>query len=99
MPNIKYIVKRKFKYGKTRLVPGDEFIPSGGKFDEGILKSNLVSQNLDEFQSPARLAFKRGKLQRQGKQKLAGQPEVAVQLEPIVKAKTKRAHKANAGGE
>ena len=42
MAEIKYIVRRAFRYGNLRLKPGDEFIPGGGLFDEQIVKSHLV---------------------------------------------------------
>ena len=40
---VKFIVRRAFKYGKTHYKPGQEFIPAGGKFDDLILESNLVT--------------------------------------------------------
>jgi len=49
MSEIHYIVRKKFKYGKKWLKPGDEFIPSGGKFDQQILGSLFIARQEGEF--------------------------------------------------
>jgi hypothetical protein len=73
MAEIKYIVRKAFKYGKVHLKPGDEFIPSGGKFDEQIMKSQLVYADTGKFAAPARSAWrnKRGHA-KSGKRGLGG---------------------------
>jgi hypothetical protein len=59
MAEIKYIVRRAFRYGKLHLKPGDEFIPDGGLFDEQIIKSHLVkADNGDAFVSKNRRAWR-----------------------------------------
>lgn len=51
---IKFIVRRRFKYGKLWLNPGDPFVPAGGRFDDGILRSNLVKADLGDYRARGR---------------------------------------------
>lgn len=37
MPEIQYIARKEFKYGEEYYKPGDEFIPTGGKWDSQII--------------------------------------------------------------
>lgn len=39
---VRYIVRRRFRYGKRLYRPGEEFVPEGNQFDGAILRSNLV---------------------------------------------------------
>lgn len=40
--SIKYIVRDAFKYNGKQYKPGEEFIPSGSKFDEQLIESKHV---------------------------------------------------------
>jgi len=59
MAEIKFIVRRKFQYGERWYMPGEEFEPQGGRFDDGILRSNLVYQDTGKFRHPSRVSFRR----------------------------------------
>jgi hypothetical protein len=56
---VKFIVRRRFKYGKHWFMPGEEFKPAGGKFDDAILMSNLVYRDTGDFRHPNRVSARR----------------------------------------
>lgn len=56
---VKFIVRRRFKYGKTWCMPGQEFKPAGGRFDDAILMSNLVYRDTGDFRHPNRVSARR----------------------------------------
>ncbi len=56
---IKFIVRRRFKYGKRWFMPGEEFEPAGGKFDDAILMSNLIYRDAGDFRHPNRVSARR----------------------------------------
>ena len=41
---LSYEVVKTFKYGGTRLVKGDTWIPTGGKWDNILLERNFVKE-------------------------------------------------------
>ena len=53
MSEIHYIVKKKFKYGNQWLLPGDEFIPNGGKFDKQLMNSPWIRREEVSGMAPA----------------------------------------------
>ena len=56
---VRYIVRRRFKYGKLHLKPGDAFVPQGGRFDDAILHSNLVTLETDAYRHKSRVGVRR----------------------------------------
>jgi hypothetical protein len=48
---VRYVVRRAFKYGERRYLPGEEFTPQGGRFDAALLThhcTRLVAVNGQE---------------------------------------------------
>ena len=42
---VKYVVRKRFKYQGEFLMPGDEFVPTGGKWDATIIaRGELVGR-------------------------------------------------------
>lgn len=41
---IRYVVKKEFKYGAKVYKPGDEWLPQGGKFDTQIIRNHVRSE-------------------------------------------------------
>jgi hypothetical protein len=55
---VKFIVRKKFKYGDKIMMPGDTFVPAGGKFDDKIIR-HLCRLDTDEFKPKERIGPQR----------------------------------------
>src|SRR5512145_2665301 len=79
---VNYIVRRRFKYGKIHYKPGDVFIPAGGKFDEQILRSNLVALDVSKYRHASRVSLRQKRAPKIG-QKAAEQFELDTQADDV----------------
>jgi hypothetical protein len=46
--SVQYRVRKQFKYGGKVLQPGEEFVPTGGKFDAVIVKQGVLVETVDQ---------------------------------------------------
>lgn len=68
---VRYVVRRRFKYFNKWLMPGDPFVPKGGRFDEGIMRSNLVRLASEDFRTKHRIGPRARRSFRMSKRQIA----------------------------